>query len=374
MAVTNRRPRTPIRIGKGVTLKSDNPIVRTAKLVQKEGENFKIAYSFPRGNGKGWRTKVESTHTKDPIKAQRTLDRFIDDAIELSNPTTPQDHLTVEDMCRDYVAHQPRQEGALRSIRRHLGHVRVVDLSPEWARRYVIAIGSPKANTQRRYLGALRNALNFGRKTGTLKIAPPYIPMPAVGPPRMLWLTREQLALVRDKVVENERNNPGCPKAHALTLFVFLASYFGARSEAIRDLTWDRVRWDSRVVDFNNPRKAPSKKRRATAPMNDDAYQFLREAHRQAGCPDIGKVVPVSFNTLIYAYRNFFKSIGMDWCTSHVFRHTLATHMLEDGESVYLVAKMLADSVQTIDTTYGHVLPKAAGLRQLVERRNLGWA
>jgi integrase len=38
----------------------------------------------------------------------------------------------------------------------------------------------------------------------------------------------------------------------------------------------------------------------------------------------------------------------------HVIRHTRATHMLQDGVDIYAVAKLLGDTIRTVETIYGH--------------------
>ena len=372
MAVTNHRQgrgvRGHLRGAQGVALKSSDPVVRTARLVQNGAGNFEIVYSEPRGKGEGWRSRTLSTRTADPVEAQQELDRFIDKAIEKSQPRTSQDQLTVEDACRDYLADRPRQRINLTPIRAHLGSLRVQDLTLDLVRNYRDAHPFA-ANTFRRRLGALKAALNHARKAGRLAVVP-YIELPAAGASRVRWLTREQLAMVRDKVRENAVSNPG-PASHALKVFVFLASTFGARREAIRDLTWDRVDFTNRTVNFKDPNRVENKKRRAVIHMSNEAFAFLRAVHLQAGRPATGQVIAVSNETLKYAYRKFFDGIGLDWCTSHVFRHTVATHMLQDHESIYDVALFLADTVRTIETTYAHVPP--AGLKQVAENRKLGW-
>ena len=42
----------------------------------------------------------------------------------------------------------------------------------------------------------------------------------------------------------------------------------------------------------------------------------------------------------------------------HVLRHSRATHMLMDGESIYKVAKLLGDTVATVEKRYGHFSPE----------------
>lgn len=41
--------------------------------------------------------------------------------------------------------------------------------------------------------------------------------------------------------------------------------------------------------------------------------------------------------------------------TPHVLRHSRATHMLEDGVSIFAVANLLGDTVTTVQRVYGHI-------------------
>ena len=38
----------------------------------------------------------------------------------------------------------------------------------------------------------------------------------------------------------------------------------------------------------------------------------------------------------------------------HILRHTRATHLLQDGVAIYDVAKLLGDTITTVEKTYGH--------------------
>jgi len=52
------------------------------------------------------------------------------------------------------------------------------------------------------------------------------------------------------------------------------------------------------------------------------------------------------------------RSLGLgDKANPHILRHSRATHLLQDGVSIYDVARLLGDSVQTIERVYGHHSP-----------------
>jgi integrase len=361
MAVTTHIARRPAR--SVAVLKSQNPLVRTAKLRANSRGSWEIHYSEPKANGPGWRTKVVSTRTRDYTEAQRFLDQFIERALELENPSVAADQLTVEDVCREYLLSRPQQALSLALVRKHLGHVRIVDITPTLVERFRQAFGGYKNNTLRRRLGALKAAINLARKTGKINVLP-YIDLPRPGVGRTVWMTKAQLTMVWDKVQELAENNPG-PVTHALKVFVYLAM-FGPRREAIRELTWDRVDFEHRTLNFKNPDREETKKRRPICPLNDQNVRQLKEWWLAAGCPVSGRVIAISDDTLKNHFRAFMADLGLPWVTSHVFRHTKATHMLMDGETIHNVALWLADTVDTIEKTYSHVLSQ--DLRDVAER------
>jgi site-specific recombinase XerD len=46
-----------------------------------------------------------------------------------------------------------------------------------------------------------------------------------------------------------------------------------------------------------------------------------------------------------------------DKAMPHVLRHSRATHLLEDGTPIYMVAQLLGDSIETVQSVYAHVSP-----------------
>ena len=55
-------------------------------------------------------------------------------------------------------------------------------------------------------------------------------------------------------------------------------------------------------------------------------------------------------------YREFVElmaDLGVE-AHPHMLRHSRATHMLMDGEDPYKVAKLLGDTLTTVERNYGH--------------------
>ena len=59
-------------------------------------------------------------------------------------------------------------------------------------------------------------------------------------------------------------------------------------------------------------------------------------------------------------FRDLCEACGIDEDRRHphILRHSRATHMLMDGESIYKVGKLLGDTVATVERVYGHYSPE----------------
>jgi integrase len=96
--------------------------------------------------------------------------------------------------------------------------------------------------TIRREGGVLRAALAWAVKEKWINPPAPHVELPPVPPPRERWLMREEVA----KLIE------ACATPH-VRLFVMLAYYTAARRGAILELTWDRVHFERRRIDYERP-------------------------------------------------------------------------------------------------------------------------
>jgi integrase len=61
-------------------------------------------------------------------------------------------------------------------------------------------------------------------------------------------------------------------------LFIIIALRTGARSGAILALTWERVDLDNRMIDFREPGKVRTRKRRVPVRINDTLLEAVIEA------------------------------------------------------------------------------------------------
>lgn len=195
-------------------------------------------------------------------------------------------------------------------------------------------------------LGRLRSALSWADKRGIIAKAP-HIWRPVEPPPRDKRITRDQARQFLD----------ACELPH-VRLFVTLAVTTGARMGAILGLTWDRVDFGRRKILLHDPERRQAGKTRATVPMNRMAENALREAREGSTGRFVvewggGKVASVK-----KALRRAGDRSGLSWVTAHVFRHSAATWMAEDGISMEEIAQFLGHSdVRTTRKIYARFSP-----------------
>jgi integrase len=68
---------------------------------------------------------------------------------------------------------------------------------------------------------------------------------------------------------------------------------------------------------------------------------------------------PCSLQALTRQYQGVLKRAGLSGVRFHDLRHTCATHLIEDGVSIYAVSHLLGhSSVAVTQGIYGHLTPK----------------
>lgn len=311
-----------------------------------------------------WNTRQVSTRTKDRLDAEGFLKGFV---AENAAMRAADQKGTVAGIVETYLrANEQRgvgttQRTVLAPILRNLG-----TRTPEQLTRTTLgdyAQGRRVSNsTIRRELGALNAALAHAVRERTLRLdAVPHIDLPPAAPARDVWLNESEEAEFWDLAQATVLRRRGPGRLSRVARFVAIALDTAARRGAIQELTWNRVDLAARRLDFRDPNRLATKKRRVFLPIADRLLPILERAAWEAKRDGVHESAPViGEGTIRRAYEHWTWQPGFPYphVTPHVLRHTWATLAARRGVDMWQIAGVLGDSV---DTVTGHYLHHAPG-------------
>jgi integrase len=196
-----------------------------------------------------------------------------------------------------------------------------------------------------RELRVLRAAANYALKMDRLKIEElPRLDLPREpAPEEALFLTKPEVDAIHEAAEG--------PLADFIALTYFTAS----RRRAIQRLKVGQIDLVRGRINLRAPGEKATKKRRPIVPMHPKIEPICRRLVSEAREGWL-------FGPTIEFYSPFRKvcgKVGIDdkRAHPHVLRHSRATHLLQDGVSIFNVASLLGDSIQTVSRVYAHSCP-----------------
>jgi integrase len=312
------------------------------------------------------RSRRVSTRTEDPAAAAAFLAEW---RKEVARETDTRGAATITGVLDGYfrehvyahVVGTGTAEIARRHLQEHFGPMAPPDIRKADVRAYIAAraagqIGQPaQSGTVRRELGVLKAALNHAVSENRLSRGEvPAITLPPDSAPRERWLDDDEVARLFAAAAAFRPDG----RLSRVERWLHLAYYTGRRRAAIEHLTWDRVDWALGRIDFDEPGRKRTKKRRGVAHMHPKLRECLERAKREAG--DQAVHVLDHPGSVRKTFESLCKRAGLEGVTPHVMKHTCATHMLRRGVSIWDVAGALETTPATIQRVYGKHVPEAA--------------
>lgn len=240
------------------------------------------------------------------------------------------------------VVDTERQEYGSRHLKRLLGTEAISAVDIPACRGYTktrLSEGAA-ASTIRRELNILSAAAKHCHRWRKLEVHQlPQIELPEIRESdRVKWFSKEQIAAMF------RARNSGF-----FACFLRIDYYSAARRDSIERLLKTQVDRERHVIHLAQPGEKKTKKRRPTVPL----YPEMR--------PAVDWLFDKSKTPYLFGRpRDFYKpfqllmeELGIEG-HPHMLRHSRATHMLQDGESIFKVAKLLGDTTATVERVYGH--------------------
>lgn len=247
---------------------------------------------------------------------------------------------------------------------------------------YLLAAVKFCADPRRKFLDA---------KFGHLKFD-----LPPPGDPRDRWLESGEIQALRDAATKMRRdrylascNNakrqarpaPPPERLSRVERFLWLAIETAGREEALLELSWDRVDFETNVIVLDVPGRRRTKKRRATVPISKALRPVLLRAYDER----INDLV-LDYKSGVWAQIQIVvmeaglapkqivtrgKKPTATGISPHVLRHTAATHMARRGVPLWLIAKVLGNTLRMVEKVYAKHRPD--DLRDAVDAISAGF-
>lgn len=301
-----------------------------------------------------------SLRTRDPQVARARLRE-----LELSTTdSAPNPTQAVADAL-DYfteVACASKPAGTVRCYRqkaRHLSRLlgdRMLDhLNRETVERYIADRLKEGAHPHsvHKELVVLRSTLKSGRERGLFHGPPDIVPkFDAAYEPRRTYLTPEQFMVLADNIVRPLGKEPSEVRRARWearrvkrTLYVLLIALASPRKGEIESLRWEHVDFARGMI------RIPRGKTVSRVLKIHPVLRLWLDQHRQ----DSGPIVE-PWGNVSRDLPRLCKRLSLPRCTPNDLRRTFASWLVQQGESLYVVSRLLGhSSTRMVELVYGQL-------------------
>jgi integrase len=210
-------------------------------------------------------------------------------------------------------------------------------------------------STARRELGILNAAAEHAanwKRIGQKAKPPtpmPSIELPAGGKPRLTFLTHEEL----DRVVNAAEGR--------LREFILVLYHLAARRRSVERLVRFQVDLRAGTINLTSPLETEnernSKKRRPVVPIHAKIRPIIERLYTASQTANV-EWLWGDDKDMYTPFNDHLTRLGLaDKAFPHVLRHSRASHLLQAGVPIAHVAKLLGDTIATVDRVYGHLAP-----------------
>ena len=146
-------------------------------------------------------------------------------------------------------------------------------------------------------------------------------------------------------------------KADHARLYAMIGLHTMSRPSAILELTWDRVDFMRRLIDFTPPGRIRTAKRRVVAPISDDLLAALQIGYEARTCEFVIERGGQQVACIKKAFQAASERSGVH-ATPYTLRHTGAVFAAEGGIPMSELAQMMGhDDDRTTQKHYARYSP-----------------
>jgi integrase len=200
-----------------------------------------------------------------------------------------------------------------------------------------------------RFLQLIKSSINVG--INVLEVID--IKNPAVGIPlleeegRERFLSGEELSRLMPVLLKAE----GKFEIPARAIRYLLAT--GLRIGECFHCRWEHIDLENRAMSI--PVLHAKSKRLDSIPLNAAAIAVLNECDKSGPYPFANPATGKPFVTIKKSFKTLMDRAGLEGVTAHVMRHTAASLMINGGQSLYSVQRILRHSSSKVTEKYAHL-------------------
>jgi len=287
------------------------------------------------------RTKIKSTGHEDESLANEWLDGWKIAINSLEDDPKISDILDkYVDGRKGHVIDHARLKWGAEALKATIGKKRASMLTAEDIKTHAGRGAAP--GTIRKELSLLKTAARAA------KVDLIDFTLPPKPPPRDRFMTKQEAG----------RFLSACKPYH-LRLAVRICLATGCRIGAALALKWDQVDFERKIIDFNEPGRPITKKRRAVVPVGNTLTAHLQDAH---GIKQSDFVIEFRGKRVMKIKKAFntAKDLAkLNWLTPHHMKHTAISWMAESGYSVDQISDFTETDAETVRRIYRKINPNS---------------
>ena len=313
-------------------------------------------------NGARWLTRTWSTGAAERDQADAAAEQFWSARALVVAHTGA---TTVDECIQGYLPAAPNQRWQLARVSEVLGRKAVAGLNADKNRddiedyRTLRKKRGIAEGTIRRELGALVAALNWAAKQRRYNLTKhdlPDVRLGAQSPPRVVYLSKDE---ERDFWARALADTTSAGELSRVARYVALALGAAQRNQANLELTWDRVDFELGLIDFNVPGRVVTSKRRMRVPIADRLRPVLERARAESAARgEPLDALVCGPGAIRKAWETWLSRTPYTHIHPHDLRRTWASLAVQAGRPIYEVAKVLGDTVEMVEHTYGVLAPE----------------
>lgn len=310
-----------------------------------------------------WDRKRESWTIIDGRSNHRTgfgasdikqAERALRDYIESKHKPAKSEAPLLADILSAYADEHLKHVVSGKHILYDIGHLnkwwgtkRVTDITATTCRAYVSTRNAGAC--ARRELAFLRASIRYWQKEYAPTMAIPRMAFPSKPAPRQDFMTRNEAA----RFLWKARRTPH------LARFFIVGWYTGSRRSIITGLKWSMVNLETGVMQRKERNAIQTKKRSPPVKLGNRVLAHLRRWRRMdAAATHIVSFRGEAIHRPVRSWERIRRAAGLpEYITPHILRHSRATHMLQQGISLWDTANYLGMSVEVLAKHYGHHQP-----------------